>query len=95
LENPSPDNETEWQWVKEAILNTWQKESNLKFTFWGTSTNDMPGIHIKISDEGPHTLVELFQRLQILILNRSKVIGVDDRNLDLAATVDNLNFLIT
>ena len=45
---------TEKAWVRNAVRATWEKESNLLFTGWGTCPASS-GIRIRISDEGPHT----------------------------------------
>ena len=41
--------------VRSAVEDTWQRYSKIKFEGWGKCAQDTPGIHIRISDEGPHT----------------------------------------
>ena len=55
-ENPNEKNKLEREWVRTAILNSWEKYADIEFTGWGTSTVDSRGIRIKISDDrnGPH-----------------------------------------
>lgn len=53
-ENPSSGNTTERGWVRDAVRDTWEKESRLTFTGWGTCQSSSMGIRIKIADEGPH-----------------------------------------
>ena len=55
-QNPDPTNATERNWVRQAIANTWEKESGFKFTGWGTCNSNSKGIKIQISDERPHTI---------------------------------------
>jgi hypothetical protein len=54
-ENLAPANTTQRQNVEDAVVQTWQKESQLRFTGWGQCAAHAPGIHITVSDEGPHT----------------------------------------
>ncbi len=41
-------------WVREAVLGTWEKHSALSFRGWGTCKPQNAGVHIQVSDEGPH-----------------------------------------
>lgn len=52
------DYSKEKAWVKDAITNTWQKESKLKFEGWGPCQIDTKSIRIQIKDDtiGPRTL---------------------------------------
>jgi hypothetical protein len=54
-ENASSGNVTERGWVASAIANTWESQSAVRFIGWGSCSASSPGIHILISDEGPHT----------------------------------------
>ncbi len=54
-ENPSSGNATQRGWVRSAVAGTWDAQSAVNFTGWGTCTSSSNGIRIKISDEGPHT----------------------------------------
>ena len=51
-------NSLEHQWVREAVQRTWEATSRVSFTGWGTcaSRGVLRGIHIRVSDEQPHTL---------------------------------------
>ena len=53
-ENPNSSNSQGRAWTKEAVEKSWQKESALNFTGWGTCSNNSEGIRIKIDDSGPH-----------------------------------------
>ncbi len=56
-ENPSPDNYTQRQWVKEAIAGAWSKYANIDFVGWEKYDNSGDGVRIYISDTAwPHTL---------------------------------------
>lgn len=55
-ENPSTNNTNERSWVRDAIASTWERESNFRFTGWGTCTASSKGIRIRISDEWPRTV---------------------------------------
>ncbi len=54
-ENPSPDNETQRGWVRDAAQNSWPAVSGLDFVGWGTCGPASWGVRIQIADEGPHT----------------------------------------
>jgi hypothetical protein len=49
--------DTEAQWVKDAIGQTWEAEANIEFRGWGSCSPSNPGVHILIKDEkeAPHT----------------------------------------
>lgn len=53
-ENPMSDNEEEREWVRDAVVGTWERESEFRFTGWGTCTGNSKGIRILINDERPH-----------------------------------------
>ena len=46
---------TEQEWVRQAIENSWEKNSSLRFTGWGVCQNNDQGIRIGIGDINPHT----------------------------------------
>ncbi|WP_394846764.1 FG-GAP-like repeat-containing protein [Pendulispora brunnea] len=46
---------TEKNWVRSTIRRTWEKESNVLFTGWGTCPASSSGLRIRVNDEGPHT----------------------------------------
>jgi len=46
---------TERQWVRQAVQNTWEKESALHFTGWGACQSGNAGIRIGVADINPHT----------------------------------------
>jgi hypothetical protein len=54
-ENPTNNNATEREWVRQAITGTWEIESAFRFTGWGSCNENSQGIRIQIADEGPHT----------------------------------------
>ncbi|WP_339036295.1 matrixin family metalloprotease [Bradyrhizobium symbiodeficiens] len=54
-ENPASDDAPYRSIVRLAAEDTWQRDSKIKFEGWGKCAQDTPGIHIRISDEGPHT----------------------------------------
>ena len=53
-ENPSPTNVGQRNIVRTAIRSTWEAESSVRFTGWGTCSTNSAGIRILINDEGPH-----------------------------------------
>jgi hypothetical protein len=53
-ENPAAWNDTQRQWVRNAVARTWEARSGVRFTGWGTCPATSPGIRINISDTGPH-----------------------------------------
>ena len=53
-ENPSPSNDTERQWVRQAIADTWEKSSAFRFTGWGACRRGQKGVRILIDDDWPH-----------------------------------------
>ncbi len=54
-ENPVDANATQRAWVKDAVSSTWEKESEFRFTGWGTCTANSRGIRILIANEQPRT----------------------------------------
>ncbi len=55
-DNPAAGNATERTWVQNKIAATWASVSDVAFSGWGTCAAGQGGIHIKINDEGPHTV---------------------------------------
>ncbi len=49
-ENPGPGNRAARTWIEAAIENSWDHESAIDFTGWGTCANGDPGIHIRLHD---------------------------------------------
>lgn len=55
-DNPSPYNEVQRRWVKEAVEGAWEKYANIDFVGWGASNYNSRGIRIVIDNTGwPHT----------------------------------------
>jgi hypothetical protein len=54
-ENPDATNNEERSWVQNAVEQSWQKSSALKFRGWQTCLSDTQGIRIYIDDAGPYT----------------------------------------
>ncbi|AFZ57273.1 peptidase M12A astacin [Anabaena sp. PCC 7938] len=48
-------NNVEKQWVRDAIAQTWEKESSARFINWGDCQNNSKGIRIQLADVRPHT----------------------------------------
>lgn len=40
--------------TRDAVEETWERHSDVRFTGWGACTKDSKGIHIRVADEGPH-----------------------------------------
>jgi len=55
-DNPSSGNTSERGWVQSKVAATWAAVSDARFTGWGTCAATQTGIHIRINDEGPHTI---------------------------------------
>jgi len=53
-ENPAPGDATERAWVKDAVTSTWERESNFRFTGWGTCNATSKGVRIRIIDARPN-----------------------------------------
>jgi hypothetical protein len=53
-ENPSETNRQGRQWVREAVTETWQKHSQLRFLGWEACTQFSQGIRIEIAEDWPH-----------------------------------------
>jgi hypothetical protein len=53
-ENPAAWNDTQRQWVRNAVARTWEARSGVRFTGWGTCPASGGNIRINISDTGPH-----------------------------------------
>ncbi|QRK06877.1 VCBS repeat-containing protein [Archangium violaceum] len=54
-ENPGAGSVADRDIVRLAVANTWEANSDVDFTGWGTCGSSSGGIRIRISDEGPHT----------------------------------------
>lgn len=54
-ENPNNTNAQERGWVQNSVQRTWEANSLVRFTGWGTCTNTSTGVRIQIVDDGPHT----------------------------------------
>ena len=52
-ENPEAAPDSERQLVRDAIEQTWQAESGLRFIYWGPAQADTRGIRIRIADDQP------------------------------------------
>lgn len=53
-DNPTAENKAMRQVVQQAITDTWQKHSGLRFTDWCPASEKNADIHIYVNDEGPH-----------------------------------------
>ena len=54
-ENGDASDARERSLVQQAVGETWERYSAVHFVGWGPCQQDDPGIHIQISDTGPHT----------------------------------------
>ena len=55
-EDGSNEYQDERSSVRGAVERTWQASSNLQFLGWEKCADNNSGIHIVVSDEGPHTI---------------------------------------
>lgn len=55
-EKPDPSDAAERQAVQQAVAETWEKESRVRFTGWGACTPAARGVRLKVSNQPPHTL---------------------------------------
>jgi hypothetical protein len=53
-ENPSPESQKAMEWTKDAVSQTWEKESGVRFSGWSACAEKNAGIRIRIEDSGPH-----------------------------------------
>ena len=53
-ENPTEANRQGRYWVQEAVTETWQKHSQLRFLGWNTCAQSSQGIRIHIAEDWPH-----------------------------------------
>ncbi|WP_217353880.1 M12 family metallopeptidase, partial [Ruegeria arenilitoris] len=54
-ENPSAANQTERQWVRDAVERSWETHSEVDFNGWGSCPNGtFAGVRIRVADEGAH-----------------------------------------
>lgn len=51
----APSSATEKGWVRDAVMDTWEAASAVRFQGWGTCASGADGIRIRVSDEQPHT----------------------------------------
>lgn len=56
-ENPTDDNKKGRAWVRDAILNSWEKHTPFQFLNWRACKENSVGIRILIEDRGPHVKV--------------------------------------
>ncbi|NBJ10938.1 matrixin family metalloprotease [Microvirga sp. SYSU G3D207] len=71
-ENPSAADAHYRSITRSAVEETWERYSAVRFTGWGRCSDNAPGIHIRIADEGPHVKAlgrYLDQRPQGMVLN--------------------------
>jgi hypothetical protein len=55
-DNPGETSAARRDAVRNAVVGSWQKESQLRFVGWDAcAAPNSPGVHIRISDEAPHT----------------------------------------
>lgn len=54
-ENPSPEFASQMQMVQQAVADTWERVSKVRFTEWDACRTNETGIRILISNERPHT----------------------------------------
>jgi len=54
-ENPHPGDEQMRKWVQEAVAETWERNSLVRFTDWCPASQKDADIHILIDDDTPHT----------------------------------------
>lgn len=50
----NPQHEEGRRWSRQAVEDTWQKNSALRFVGWSQCTSSSRGIRIRVSDENPH-----------------------------------------
>ena len=53
-EELNPQHEQGRRWSRQAVEDTWQKHSALRFVGWGQCTPSNNGIRITVADENPH-----------------------------------------
>jgi hypothetical protein len=71
-ENPEDGNAHYLELTQQAVKDTWEKNSAVRFTGWGKCVKDAPGVHVRISDEPPHVIAVgryLDTRFDGIILN--------------------------
>lgn len=66
---PTRVDETEMRWVREAVKETWEAESAIRFTGWGACKRGSSGIKIRIADEWPRVLGGLGRSMDEMVLN--------------------------
>jgi hypothetical protein len=55
-DNPTPETKVFQEMVREAVKETWEKHSSVKFTDWCSASEKNADIHIYINDETPGTI---------------------------------------
>lgn len=55
-DNPEPANQTEREWVRQAVQASWEAYSAVSFFGWSRCGPQAVGVRIRIADEGPRTL---------------------------------------
>lgn len=55
-ENPSLGDQTQRNWVRDAVETTWDAVSGVNFVGWGTCSPGEDGVRIRITDAHPRTL---------------------------------------
>lgn len=71
-ENPSRSDARYRAITRDAIEETWERNSSVRFVGWGVCKEDSDGIRIRVADEGPHVKVlgrYLDQRPAGMVLN--------------------------
>lgn len=71
-ENPSATNEHGRSIVRDSIAASWERHSRLSFRGWGACVPQASGIHIRIQDIGPYTLLlgrKLDKKTNGIVLN--------------------------
>lgn len=71
-ENPGADDAPYRLITRQAVEQTWERHSKVRFVGWAACKDDSPGIRIRIADEGPHVKAlgrYLNQRPQGMVLN--------------------------
>lgn len=53
-ENPTQENAQGRQWVRDAVANSWEKSSGIRFMGWQECAATTVGIRIRVEDSGPH-----------------------------------------
>ncbi len=54
-ESPDVANAREMGWAQDAVLQSWQAHSSLRFVGWTACNQKDPGVHIRVADAPPET----------------------------------------